>query len=144
GIGGQPKASQFEAARHLEASRNRSHTTPLTVAAELGAVGILAYLAFLAGAARSLFAVATGNRALGIGLAAVFLTLLVHSLFYSGFFEDPITWGVLAVGAAALAGRAAGQGAPSVDGTGTSEEIATLDGSSDARSAPLAVDRVES
>ncbi len=28
--------------------------------------------------------------------------LLVHSLFYAGFFEDPLTWGVLAVSAAVL------------------------------------------
>jgi putative inorganic carbon (hco3(-)) transporter len=44
GVGGQPKASREEAAQRLTASRNRSHTTPLTVAAELGVLGILAYL----------------------------------------------------------------------------------------------------
>ena len=42
------------------------------------------------------------NRALGLGAAAVFLTLLVHSLFYAGFFEDPIVWGVIALAAWAL------------------------------------------
>ena len=41
--------------------------------------------------------------ALGLSLAAVGLILVVHSLFYAGFFEDPLTWGVLAVSAAALA-----------------------------------------
>jgi hypothetical protein len=36
---------------------------------------------------------------LGLGAAAVFLALFVHSLFYSGFFEDPIVWGVMALAA---------------------------------------------
>jgi hypothetical protein len=105
-------------------------------------VGILVYLAFLAGAARALLSVANRARALGIGLAAVFLTLLIHSLFYSGFFEDPITWGVLAIAAAALAApaRLDARG----DGAGTAEEIATLGTSPVDRPSALAVDRVES
>ena len=45
--------------------------------------------------------------AIGLGLSAVGLMLLVHSLFYAGFFEDPLTWGVLAVAGAVLAGAAA-------------------------------------
>jgi hypothetical protein len=44
------------------------------------------------------------QRALGLSLAAVFLALFVHSLAYSGFFEDPITWLVLAVASAYLSG----------------------------------------
>jgi putative inorganic carbon (HCO3(-)) transporter len=143
GVGGQPQASREEAARRLAASRNRSHTTPLTVAAELGVLGILAYVAFLAGAARALFAVAMRDRALGIGLAAVFLTLLIHSLFYAGFFEDPITWGALAVAAAALIAYRADPDLNG-DGTGPAGRIATLDASSAERPPPLAVDRVES
>jgi hypothetical protein len=100
------------------------------------------YLVFLAGAARGLLSLAARNRALAIGLAAVFLTLLVHSLFYAGFFEDPITWGVLALATAALA---ADREPDEVgDGTGTAEEIATLAASPLDRPAPLAVDRVES
>jgi hypothetical protein len=143
GVGGQPKASREEAARRLAASRNRSHTTPLTVAAELGVVGILLYLAFLAGATRALLSVATRARALGIGLAAVFLTLLIHSLFYAGFFEDPITWGVLAIAAAALAAPPARRDRLG-DGAGTAEKIATLGTSPVDRPSALAVDRVES
>jgi O-antigen ligase/polysaccharide polymerase Wzy-like membrane protein len=142
GVGGQPKASREEAAQRLAASRNRSHTTPLTVAAELGVLGILAYLAFLAGAARALLALARCDRALGVTLAAVFATLLIHSLFYAGFFEDPITWGSLAIAAAALA-ASVGARRSFVDGNGTTEDIATLDRSPADRSAPLAVDRVE-
>jgi putative inorganic carbon (hco3(-)) transporter len=143
GVGGQPKASREEAAQRLAASRNRSHTTPLTVAAELGVLGILAYLAFLAGAARALLVLSTRDRALGLTLAAVFATLLIHSLFYAGFFEDPITLGSLAIAAAALA-ASSGARRYSVDRPSTAEDIATLDRSPADRSAPLAVDRVES
>jgi putative inorganic carbon (hco3(-)) transporter len=141
GVGAQPKASREEAARRLTASRNHSHTTPLTVAAELGIVGILAYVAFLAAAAWALFSVTNRDRALGLGLAAVFVTLLVHSLFYSGFFEDPITWGLLALAGAALAAYPLRGAVPSDDGAGPSGHVATLDESSADRSTPLAVDR---
>jgi putative inorganic carbon (hco3(-)) transporter len=99
GIGGQPQASKDEAKTQLSAKRDRSHTTPLTVAAELGIVGLLAYLALLAGATRLLFHLTRLNRALGLAASAVFLALFVHSLFYAGFFEDPIVWGVMAVAA---------------------------------------------
>jgi hypothetical protein len=30
----------------------------------------------------------------------VLLALFVHSLLYAGFFEDPLTWGVLGIAAA--------------------------------------------
>ena len=36
-------------------------------------------------------------------LLAAFVALLVHTLAYAGFFEDPITWVLLAIGAS-LAG----------------------------------------
>jgi O-antigen ligase len=143
GVGGQPKASREEAARRLAASRNRSHTTPLTVAAELGLLGIAGYVAFLAAAAWLLRAVADRDRALGVTLAAVFATLLIHSLFYSGFFEDPITWGVLAVGVAALAAAASGPRAGS-DGAGTAGRLGTLGRSPSDRPNRLAADRIES
>jgi hypothetical protein len=97
GIGGQPQASKNEANTQLSAKRDRSHTTPLTVAAELGLLGLLVYAALLAGATRLLFLVTQRDRALGLGAAAVFLALFIHSLFYAGFFEDPIVWGVMAL-----------------------------------------------
>jgi putative inorganic carbon (HCO3(-)) transporter len=100
GIGGQPRASQKLATRFGPLQNFVSHTTPLTVAAELGIIGILLYVAILAGAARALDSVRRRNQALGLSLAAVFLALFVHSLAYSGFFEDPITWLVLGIAAA--------------------------------------------
>jgi putative inorganic carbon (hco3(-)) transporter len=99
GIGGQPAASKEEAKTRLSARRDRSHTTPLTVAAELGLVGVIIYAALLAAAARLLYRVKQVRRALGLGAASVFLALFVHSLFYAGFFEDPIVWGVMGVAA---------------------------------------------
>jgi putative inorganic carbon (hco3(-)) transporter len=102
GIGGQPKASKEEAKTQLSAKRDRSHTTPLTVAAELGIIGLLIYAALMAAAVRLLYLVTKWRRDLGLGAAAVFLALFVHSLFYAGFFEDPIVWGVIGVAAWAV------------------------------------------
>src|SRR5262249_58242139 len=89
GVGSQPAASQQEAKTKLGSRKDASHTSPLTVAAELGAVGVIAYLALLGAAGRLLYDV-TRRRRFGIGLAASFLVLFLHSLFYSGFFHDPM------------------------------------------------------
>jgi hypothetical protein len=103
GLGAQPKATQKQAKRYAPETRFVSHTTPLTVAAELGTIGLLAYLALLAGAVKMVEAVRRRDKALGLTLGAALLALFVHSLFYSGFFEDPITWFVLGLGASYLA-----------------------------------------
>jgi len=105
GLGAQPRASQ-ELSGSRQAERDASHATPLTVAAELGVLGIAAYAAFLGGSAAALLAASRRDRALGLGLTGAFVLLFVHSLFYSGFFENPTVWGVLGV-AAATAVRAA-------------------------------------
>jgi putative inorganic carbon (hco3(-)) transporter len=101
GVGAQPLASREEADTETRTSRNASHTTPLTVAAELGVLGLLAYLALLAGGTRLVMETITRDRTFGMGLAAVLLTLFLHSLVYAGFFEDPIAWGAVALAAAA-------------------------------------------
>jgi hypothetical protein len=46
---------------------------------------------------------------LALALGAVLLALFTHALAYSGFFEDPITWLTLGVGAAYFAVPAAVQ-----------------------------------
>ena len=38
----------------------------------------------------------------GLALLAAFTVLVVHSLLYSGFFEDPFTWGIVGLAAACL------------------------------------------
>jgi nicotinamide riboside transporter PnuC len=103
GIGGQPRASRELAGSDQPTPSFVSHTTPLTVAAELGVVGVVLYVWLLVGGARLLESVRRRNQVLGLALATSFLALFVHALFYSGFLEDPITWLVLAVGAGWLA-----------------------------------------
>jgi len=80
-----------------------SHDTPVTVAAETGIVGLALFawlvVAVLLPGYRRLDRRLVSRAAL---VAAVALTaILVHSLFYSDFFEDPTTW--LLVGLVALA-----------------------------------------
>jgi hypothetical protein len=102
GIGGQPQASA-DATGRRSPKRKASHTTPLTVLAELGLVGFALYAWTLAAACWGLLLVTRVNRILGLALAAVLSVLFVHSLTYAGFFEDPLTWGVLGLTAAILA-----------------------------------------
>jgi hypothetical protein len=102
GVGGQPRASS-EFAGKGSPNRNASHTTPLTVLAELGVIGFALYVWTLTAAGWALLLVTRRDRALGIGLFAILLALFAHSLLYAGFFEDPLTWGVLGVAAAVLA-----------------------------------------
>lgn len=106
GVGGQPRASA-EAVGRRSALRSASHTTPLTMLAELGVIGFALYVWFLAATTWAVLLVVRRDRTLGAGLAAVLLVLFVHSLLYAGFFEDPLTWGVLGIAAAALAPAAA-------------------------------------
>jgi putative inorganic carbon (HCO3(-)) transporter len=107
GLGSQPGATQAVSKNGGPPSLFVSHTTPLTVAAELGIVGLVLYVALLAGAAKALLRVFRIEAAFGLALTAVFLALLVHSLFYAGFFEDPLTWLVLGIASSFLAARAA-------------------------------------
>jgi O-antigen ligase len=110
GIGGQPLASAEENGRRTS-RRSASHTTPLTVLAELGIVGFVLYAWLLGAAAWALWLVMLRSRLLGLGLAAVLFVLFVHSLLYAGFFEDPLTWGVLGIAAAVLSSAPAAVGA---------------------------------
>jgi putative inorganic carbon (HCO3(-)) transporter len=79
-----------------------SHTIPVTVAAEQGIVGLLAYLALLAAALARLLRGAAASPARA-AVAAAFVALVVHTLVYAAFLEDPLTWTLLAVGTALAA-----------------------------------------
>lgn len=103
GVGGQPAATRDEADTGTSLGRSSSHTTPLTIAAELGVPGLLLYAALLYGAGHVLFALWRRDPPLGLGMAAVLLVLFIHSLVYEGFFEEPTTWGLIAAAVAALA-----------------------------------------
>jgi hypothetical protein len=108
GVGAGGFNREFARRNHLvghQQKRAASHTTPVTVAAEEGFVG-LALLAWLLAAAFGTTLVGLGrgftsrvSLAVGVVLVAVF----VHSLFYNAFFEDPTTWAML--GLAGLVSR---------------------------------------
>jgi O-antigen ligase len=102
GVGGQPRASAEESGRGSP-SRNASHTTPLTMLAELGVLGFALYVWLLGATAWALYVLTRRERTLAVGIAAVFLALVVHSFLYAGFFEDPLTWGVFGLTAAGIA-----------------------------------------
>ena len=106
GVGGQPRASA-EARGRSTTRRSASHTTPLTVLAELGIVGFALYLWTLGAVAWGLVRLTRVDRVFGLGLAAVLLVVGIHSLLYAIFFEDPLTWGVFGLVAAGIAARTA-------------------------------------
>jgi putative inorganic carbon (hco3(-)) transporter len=113
GVGGFKEAYAERLGRSRPFKGAASHNTPVTVAAETGVVG-LALFAWLVLAALILGlrgAVTDDGLARTVRIAAgvVFAAILVHSLFYNALFEDPTTWGALAL--AALATRAA-EGGP--------------------------------
>ena len=92
-----------------------SHTIPVTVAAEQGAIGLVAYLALLAAAFVRLLRGAAGASVARSAVAAAFLALVFHTLVYAAFLEDPMTWALLGLGtalAATVAPRRAPAAAP--------------------------------
>ena len=80
-----------------------SHTIPITIAAEQGVIGELAYLALVLVAAVVLIRDAGADPARAT-IAAIFLALVFHTLLYADFLEDPVTWTLLGVGGALTAG----------------------------------------
>jgi putative inorganic carbon (hco3(-)) transporter len=105
-----------------------SHSEPVTVAAEQGAIGVIAYLALLAAALWAMVDGLRGTapglgarfRSLGegdrveltparIAIAAAFCALLVHTIGYAACLIDPLTWALLAVGGVLAAEVGAGE-----------------------------------
>ena len=79
-----------------------SHTTPITIAAEQGLIGLALYAVLILVALRALLARARGSLP-RVVIAAAFVALVVHTLFYAAFLEDPTTWVLLAAGIALAA-----------------------------------------
>ena len=108
---GSFQAAYREHRENKDAPVTVSHTEPVTVAAEQGLIGLAAYLGLIVVAlgtlGRGLWAPRPPDLAARAAVLAAFVALLVHTLAYAGFFEDPITWVLLAIGAS-LAHAAAG------------------------------------
>jgi O-antigen ligase len=79
-----------------------SHTTPVTVAAEQGLIGLALYAALVFVALRTLLSGARASLP-RVVVAAAFTALVVHTMAYAAFLEDPTTWVLLAAGAALAA-----------------------------------------
>jgi putative inorganic carbon (hco3(-)) transporter len=128
GYGSASFSREFARAEHVRPGDTTiSHTEPVTVAAEQGAVGVLGYLVLLAAA---LWTVLSGMRSIApglgarfrslaagdrveltparIGIAAAFAALLVHTIGYAAYLTDPVTWALLAVGGVLAAEVGAG------------------------------------
>jgi len=106
GYGSGAFAYQYRAQERTSNLRaaTASHTTPITVAAEQGLVGLLAYLLIVGAALSRLFKGFQGDPTVAV-LAAGFTALLVHTLSYAAFLEDPSAWVLLAVATAVIASR---------------------------------------
>jgi hypothetical protein len=100
GIGGFKRA--YADRLHLRGKEPKaaaSHNTPVTVAAETGAPGLILFVWLVVEALLAAFrragATFTGraSAAFGIMVAAI----VVHSLFYNALFEDPMFWALLAL-----------------------------------------------
>jgi O-antigen ligase len=85
------------------ASTTKSHTAPLTVAAEQGIFGLAAFIAFLVAAFGAVFRRVRkedgprGRPGLTarVAVAAAFTAIFVHSLAYAALLEDPLMWTLL-------------------------------------------------
>lgn len=109
GAGSFPRAYREHAATS-KVPVSVSHTEPITVAAEQGLLGLVAYGALIVAAlwtmSSGLFASRAQHAPDFVARAAVlatFAALLVHTMAYAGFYEDPIAWALLAVGASLAA-----------------------------------------
>jgi O-antigen ligase len=88
---------------------SESHTIPVTIAAEQGLIGEVAYVAFVVVALVALLRGARADPARA-AIGAAFLALVFHTMLYADFLEDPVTWALLGAGMAL--GRAVPQPAP--------------------------------
>jgi O-antigen ligase len=113
GQGSGSFAREYRRAEHVSAERatSASHTIPVTVAAEQGALGLAAYLLILLAGFARLFRRArqVPERA---AAAAAFAALVVHTMLYAAFLEDPLLWTLLGAGTAMALWPAVSRRAP--------------------------------
>ena len=109
GFGSGSFAVDYRKRQHVHSQKTAaaSHTIPVTIAAEQGAIGLVSYVWLLVCAFALLFGGLRGavraGPATGIGraaTAAAYAALILHTLVYAAFLEDPLSWVLLALGAA--------------------------------------------
>jgi hypothetical protein len=84
---------------HIErAKTTASHDTPIATAAEQGVIGLAVYAALVVAALAVMLAPDVRGSPPRAGAAALFVVMIVHSLGYASFLEDPATWAILALG----------------------------------------------
>jgi O-antigen ligase len=106
GFGSGSFQPEYKRKRHLTRPNAviASHTTPVTVLAEQGVIGLALYLVLIVVALRTLLVGAYGRLARA-AIGAAFVALVVHTMVYAAFLEDPMTWVLLAAGAALAAAQ---------------------------------------
>jgi O-antigen ligase len=101
GVGGFKRAyADRVGLKGKDPKKAASHTTPVTVAAETGFVG-LALFAWLVGALL-LQAFRRRGETLPLVSGLALLAIFCHALFYNAFFEDPMTWALMGLTALSL------------------------------------------
>jgi putative inorganic carbon (HCO3(-)) transporter len=106
GFGSGSFQAEYKRKRHLTRPNavTASHTTPVTVAAEQGLIGLALYVVLIVVALRALIPRARETLP-RTAIAAAFVALVVHTMVYAAFLEDPTTWVLLAAGAALAAAQ---------------------------------------
>lgn len=101
GYGAGSFSREYRRAEDASAEKavSASHTIPVTVAAEQGIGGLLLYVALVALAFWRLLRGARGSP-VRAAVGAGFVALVVHTLTYAAFLEDPLAWALLGVGVA--------------------------------------------
>ncbi|MDX6655598.1 MAG: hypothetical protein QOH62_391 [Solirubrobacteraceae bacterium] len=130
GFGSGSFADRFRKRERVRSEKSAavSHTIPVTVAAEQGAIGLVAYLwlvlaAFMlvfGGLRRAVRAGPPRDAVARAAIAAAYAGLVLHTLVYAAFLEDPLSWALLALGASlrlASDRRGDGDEVPSADGS---------------------------
>jgi O-antigen ligase len=111
GFGSGAYSDEYRLREHVSSEKvvAASHTIPLTVTAEQGIIGLVAYLALIGVSLARLFSGLRARLTLLAGpgtgpvaaaaIAAAYSALILHTLVYAAYLEDPLTWALLAIAA---------------------------------------------
>jgi O-antigen ligase len=97
GSGGFARGFREQERKGERSTTDASHTIPITIAAEQGLIGLVAYVVLLVLVLRRLLRDAE-DSAPRAAIAAMTIALIAHTMGYAAFLEDPVLWVLLAVG----------------------------------------------